>query len=198
MLLRHAKSDWKADYVYDRERPLNKRGIRSARAVGRFVTDYGLVPDLILTSPALRAATTADLAVSAGEWNTDIVVVPELYGADPAGLLHLIRGVSGCGASDGGRARADDVRLLGEHVRKLRAGPDRRAGIPAPHFWPLGRYDVGNRRTGPVRPAAFIARCTSVTAGIQWSVGSFDFTGQRPPATGYRLSRGRSIPSSMS
>ena len=95
MLLRHAKSDWNADYVCDRERPLNKRGVRSARAVGRFVANYGLVPDLVLTSPAVRAATTVDLAASTGEWNTDIVVVPELYGADPADVLHLVRGVSG-------------------------------------------------------------------------------------------------------
>ena len=95
MLLRHAKSDWKADYRYDRERPLNKRGVRSARAVGRFVADYRLIPDLVLTSPAVRTATTADLAASAGGWDTEIVRVPEIYGADPADLLHLIRGVSG-------------------------------------------------------------------------------------------------------
>ena len=94
MLLRHAKSDWKADYLYDRERPLNRRGVRSARAVGRFVADYRLVPDLVLTSPAVRAATTADLAASAGEWDTEIVRVPTIYGADPAALLHLVRAIT--------------------------------------------------------------------------------------------------------
>ena len=95
MLLRHAKSDWKADYGPDRERPLNKRGVRSARAVGRFVAHYGLVPDLVLTSPAVRAATTADLAAEAGSWTSEIVTVPDLYGAAPNGVLGLVRGING-------------------------------------------------------------------------------------------------------
>ena len=94
MLLRHAKSDWNTRYGHDRERPLNKRGVRSAGAVGTFVADHGLVPDLILTSPAVRAATTAELAASTGGWDTDIVTVPELYGADPGTVLDLVRRVS--------------------------------------------------------------------------------------------------------
>ena len=95
MLLRHAKSDWTADYRNDRERPLNKRGIRSARAVGRFVAAYGLVPDLVLTSPAVRTVSTTELAAATGKWDSEIEVVPELYGAGPGDVLRLVRGVSG-------------------------------------------------------------------------------------------------------
>lgn len=91
MLLRHAKSDWKAGFAYDRDRPLNKRGVRSAKAVGRFVGRNGLVPDLVLASPAVRTATTADLAAAAGGWDTEIKAVPELYGADPAAALRIVR-----------------------------------------------------------------------------------------------------------
>ena len=94
MLLRHAKSDWRADYRHDRDRPLNKRGVRSARAIGRFVELHGLVPDLVLTSPAVRTATTADLAAEAGTWQSEIVAVPDLYGAEPNRLLSLIRGIN--------------------------------------------------------------------------------------------------------
>lgn len=93
MLLRHAKSDWNAEYGADRERPLNKRGVRSARAVGKFVADYGLVPDLALTSPAVRAADTVHIAASTGGWKTRIVTVSGLYGADPSYVLHVIRRV---------------------------------------------------------------------------------------------------------
>ena len=93
MLLRHAKSDWKAEYGADRERPLNKRGVRSARAVGRFVANYHLVPDLVLTSPATRAADTARIAASTGGWNTRTVPLSGLYGADPSYLLHVVRQV---------------------------------------------------------------------------------------------------------
>lgn len=95
MLLRHAKSDWKADYGHDRERPLNKRGVRAARAIGRFVERYELVPDLVLTSPAVRTATTADLASEAGNWKSEIVAVPDLYGASPGRVLSLVRGIDG-------------------------------------------------------------------------------------------------------
>lgn len=97
MLLRHAKSDWRADFGHDRERPLNKRGVRSARAIGRFVERYGLVPDLVLTSPAVRTATTADLASEAGNWKSEIVAVPDLYGAEPGRVLNLVRGVNDAG-----------------------------------------------------------------------------------------------------
>ena len=91
MLLRHAKSDWKTDYGHDRERPLNKRGLRAARAIGRFVERYELVPDLVLTSPAVRTATTAHLASEAGKWKSEIVAVPDLYGASPRRVLNLAR-----------------------------------------------------------------------------------------------------------
>ena len=93
MLLRHAKSDWNAEYGTDRDRPLNKRGVRSARAVGRVVADYGLVPDLALTSPAVRAADTVRIAAATGEWKTRIVPLSGLYGADPSYVLHVIRQV---------------------------------------------------------------------------------------------------------
>ncbi len=91
MLLRHAKSDWYVEYGTDRERPLNKRGIRSAKAVGRFVADYRLAPDLLLTSPAVRAADTARIAASTGKWETRIREVAELYGAHPIQVSNLIR-----------------------------------------------------------------------------------------------------------
>jgi len=95
MLLRHAKSDWKAEYGHDWERPLNKRGVRSAQAIGRFVANYGLAPDLVLTSSAVRTTTTAELAAEAGGWDSEIVTVPELYGAEPNSVLRLVRGVNG-------------------------------------------------------------------------------------------------------
>lgn len=95
MLLRHAKSDWKARYGTDQDRPLNKRGIRSARAVGEFVARYGLTPELVLASPAVRTRTTAELAAEAGGWNSPIEVVPRLYGADHGDVLELVRVVTG-------------------------------------------------------------------------------------------------------
>lgn len=91
LLLRHAKSDWDAAYARDYDRPLNRRGIRSAEAVGEFLAAYGLVPDLVLSSGAVRAATTAHTAAAAGGWRADIREVPELYGAGPEEVLAAVR-----------------------------------------------------------------------------------------------------------
>ena len=95
MLLRHAKSDWNAGYGTDRDRPLNKRGVRSARAIGEFVARYQLMPELALTSPAVRTLTTVQLAAEAGGWDSRIEVLPRLYGAGLGDVLRLVRKVTG-------------------------------------------------------------------------------------------------------
>ena len=92
MLLRHAKSDWDAAYDRDRDRPLNRRGVRSAQAIGGFAAAHGLIPDLVLTSNAVRAANTVRLAAAAGQWESEIREVPELYGAGPEEILAMVRG----------------------------------------------------------------------------------------------------------
>jgi len=58
-LVRHAKSSWRDTVLSDRERPLNKRGTRDAPIMGSRATDAGIRPSLIVSSPAVRAWTTA-------------------------------------------------------------------------------------------------------------------------------------------
>jgi phosphohistidine phosphatase len=58
-LVRHAKSSWKDTSLADRDRPLNKRGKRDAPEMGRRIAEAGIRPSLIISSPALRAWTTA-------------------------------------------------------------------------------------------------------------------------------------------
>ncbi len=58
-LLRHAKSSWKYPELDDFERPLNKRGKQNAPAMGQFLQSKKIIPDIILSSPANRAAMTA-------------------------------------------------------------------------------------------------------------------------------------------
>jgi len=81
LVMRHAKSDWNADYGSDHERPLNDRGVDSARLMGKVLSDERQAPDLVITSTAVRAQTTAALAKEAGKWAADIVAEPGLYGA---------------------------------------------------------------------------------------------------------------------
>ena len=58
-LVRHAKSSWKDASLRDRDRPLNKRGRRDAPEMGRRIAAAGIRPSLIISSPAVRAWTTA-------------------------------------------------------------------------------------------------------------------------------------------
>lgn len=87
LLLRHGKSDWHASYGHDHDRPLAPRGVRSARIMGRLMAREGLIPDVVVSSTALRAATTADLAASAGEWGREVRLDRRLYDAGLDGVL---------------------------------------------------------------------------------------------------------------
>ena len=87
LLMRHAKSDWDADYGSDHDRPLNERGLRSARLMGRVLTEEDLVPDLIISSTAVRAKKTAELAIEAGGWSSEIRLDRSLYDEGPRGVL---------------------------------------------------------------------------------------------------------------
>jgi len=60
-LIRHAKSSWGNAGLVDRERPLNKRGERDAPIMGKRVFDAGIRPTLIISSPAVRAWSTAKI-----------------------------------------------------------------------------------------------------------------------------------------
>ena len=66
LLLRHAKSAWNTASLADHERPLNRRGERTARALAGHLTAKGPRPDLILCSTAIRARQT--LAPLAALW----------------------------------------------------------------------------------------------------------------------------------
>ena len=58
-LARHAKSSWKFPGLDDFERPLNKRGRKNAPFMGKILKKLKVAPNLIISSPANRAAMTA-------------------------------------------------------------------------------------------------------------------------------------------
>ena len=79
-IVRHAKSDWGDPGVPDHDRPLNARGLRDAPRMAARLAERGFRPDRILTSTALRAATTADAFGTA--LGLPAEREPLLYGAD--------------------------------------------------------------------------------------------------------------------
>jgi phosphohistidine phosphatase len=95
ILVRHAKSSWDDPALNDRDRPLNGRGKKDAPAMGERLAKLGLHPDLILTSPAVRALTTAELIAKALDYKRKNILVDErIYGAEPEELLKLIHALS--------------------------------------------------------------------------------------------------------
>ncbi len=93
LVMRHGKSDWSTRTI-DHARPLTERGVRSARVMGRLLTDIGLQPGRVVSSTATRAAATAELAAEAGGWTCPIETTDELYEAGVDGVVELVGQVS--------------------------------------------------------------------------------------------------------
>lgn len=90
-LVRHAKSSWKDTSLSDRERPLNKRGKRDAPEMGRRIADAGIRPSLIVSSPAVRAWTTAKIIADAIGYPREFLQRDNgLYLATVNGILDVI------------------------------------------------------------------------------------------------------------
>ena len=106
-LVRHAKSSRDDPSLPDRDRPLDERGERDAPRMGRRLAERDVKPDLLVSSPALRALTTAQLiADELGYKRKDIVVDDRLYASSPDGLLAVVRALD---------KRHDCVMLVGHN-----------------------------------------------------------------------------------
>jgi phosphohistidine phosphatase len=90
-LIRHAKSSWENVLQTDFDRPLNTRGLRDAPAMGRFFYARGEPVDLFVSSPAVRAHTTALCVAEAFSVRAeDVVQEPRLYLANAAAWLEVV------------------------------------------------------------------------------------------------------------
>lgn len=86
-LIRHAKSNWNDPDLTDFERPLNGRGRRDAPVMALRLAEAVGAPDLWVSSPALRAITTARLFAEAlSVPDTHVLLSPDIYDADLARL----------------------------------------------------------------------------------------------------------------
>lgn len=93
-LVRHAKSSWKDPELADFDRPLNKRGKQDAPLMGERLAGLNPRPELILSSPAKRARKTAKLIARELELADDrLILVTEIYEAEPEILLKVVRGL---------------------------------------------------------------------------------------------------------
>lgn len=91
LLVRHAKSSWEHPGAPDHDRPLNDRGLRDAPVMGRRLAERGVAPDVILSSTAVRALTTAELIAEALGFDAARIVTDErLYAASAEDVLRVI------------------------------------------------------------------------------------------------------------
>lgn len=91
-LIRHAKSSWDDAALPDRDRPLADRGRRDVAKMGRRLAERDVKPDLILSSPAMRALATAEVIAKTLDYKLkDIVVNGRLYAGQSDDLLDVIR-----------------------------------------------------------------------------------------------------------
>ena len=90
-LLRHAKSSWRDSSLADHERPLNRRGERDAPEMARRINEAAIRPSLIVSSPAIRAWTTAKIVAKEISYPTEFLQrEAELYLASRNSLLDVI------------------------------------------------------------------------------------------------------------
>ena len=93
LVLRHAKSSWKNANLADFDRPLNKRGKRDAPRMGELLRREGIVPDLIISSSAERALTTAEAVALACGYDLEIQTTRQLYHAWPDDYIEVLNNV---------------------------------------------------------------------------------------------------------
>ncbi|MHB1920604.1 MAG: SixA phosphatase family protein [Chitinophagaceae bacterium] len=97
LLIRHAKSESKEPWQTDFDRALSERGLRDAPEMAQKVIQKKIRPQLLISSPALRAKTTAQLM--AREWKipeNQILMRPQLYEAQVSVFQDLVAQLDAC------------------------------------------------------------------------------------------------------
>ena len=91
IIMRHAKSDWSTDAKTDFDRPLRKRGRKSAASIATWLKKNNIVPDVITCSPAKRAKDTALIVCKNLEIPSSIIKYDErIYESSLAELLDVV------------------------------------------------------------------------------------------------------------
>jgi phosphohistidine phosphatase len=90
LVLRHAKSSWKHPELADHDRPFNKRGKRDAPRMGELLRNEHLIPEVIISSTAIRARDTAEAVAKACGYKGQITLNRSLYADGPEAYLEAV------------------------------------------------------------------------------------------------------------
>ena len=92
ILVRHAKSSWDDFSLKDEERPLTARGKKNAPEMAKRLLKKKVPIDVILSSPAKRARSTAEYFAKEYEIpKKKIFLIPDLYMASNDAFIRTIR-----------------------------------------------------------------------------------------------------------
>ena len=91
LLLRHAKTERTGPGERDRDRRLTERGRLDAPVIGTYLARHGLVPDLVVISPATRTLETWELVATALGKAPRLMKDERIYNAGTDTLADLIR-----------------------------------------------------------------------------------------------------------
>ncbi len=92
-IIRHAKSNWNDSGLSDFERPLNKRGEKDAPFMAKKLKEKGVSADIIISSPAIRAKTTAVIIAKELLLSKKIVYDENIYEASSDILFEIIKNI---------------------------------------------------------------------------------------------------------
>jgi phosphohistidine phosphatase len=106
LIMRHAKSSWEFTNLSDHDRPLNDRGKRDAPRMGKVLLKERLVPQLIISSSAARARSTAEEVAKMSRYNGEISIDSSLYRAGSSAYLNALRRLTN---------QADTVLIVGHN-----------------------------------------------------------------------------------
>ena len=90
LILRHAKSDHADPRLRDHDRPLNQRGREAAHRMGAFMSERGLLPDLVLYSSSLRTTETLEILQRSSGLEAPTESSDALYLASPTAMLEVL------------------------------------------------------------------------------------------------------------
>jgi phosphohistidine phosphatase len=91
ILVRHAKSDWGNDTITDVLRPLNERGYSDAQILAKQLAQKIAPPQYWLTSPAIRAYSTAMIFANAFNYDVEkLVMNKKIYEASVKTLQSIV------------------------------------------------------------------------------------------------------------
>lgn len=91
-IVRHGKSSWDLSSVADIDRPLKLRGIENAYEIAHRIKLHYKIPDVILSSPAIRALHTATIFARVLQISfKNLHIVPDIYMGGEKNLDELIK-----------------------------------------------------------------------------------------------------------